>query len=113
MRSDEESVLIARIESQGPNPLTGQSLYFRINARPRCTPIDCSIDAASNFTSLVGVANEDFIAVPRVDQDAGKIAERKITTAPAPACSTISGHIEILFRANIDMAGALQIPSNR
>src|SRR6267378_5240175 len=113
MRSHEESVLIARIESQGPDPLTGQSLHFRINARPRRTPIDRSIDAASDFACLIRVTGEHFVAVPGVDQDARKIAEGKIPTAPAPVCSTVLRHIESLLRADIDMAGALQIPSNR
>lgn len=35
VRSNEECVLISRIECQSPNPLTGQTLVLGINASPR------------------------------------------------------------------------------
>ena len=83
--TNKKRVLIARVKSQCPDPLTGQPILFRINARPGLSAIDRAINSAANFAGLISIADEDFIAITRIDQDTGEVAERKIAATPAPA----------------------------
>src|SRR6266542_250058 len=80
-----------------------------IDTRPGHSAIDRPIHAASNFASLISIADEDFISIARIDQDTGEIAERKIATPPAPVCPAVQRHVEGLLRSDIYMVRALRI----
>src|SRR6185436_5789190 len=54
-----------------------------------------------------------LVAVARIDQDAGEIAERKIATTNSPRCPTIMRHEQSLLRSDVDVIRALWILRNR
>src|SRR6266508_2840686 len=80
-----------------------------IDTRPGHPAIDRPIHAATNFASLISIADEDFIPIARIDQDTGEIAERKIATPPVPVCPTVWRHVEGLLRSDIYMVRPLRI----
>ncbi len=88
-------------------------MLFGINARPRRSGIDSPIHAATDFASLISVADEDLITVARVDQNARKVTERKITSPATPARPAVARHVERLLRSRIYIVRPLQILSDR
>src|ERR1043165_3571136 len=109
MRTDEEHILIVRIKRQCPDPLARQTLVFRVDACPRLTRVRAAINSAANCSNLIRIADEDLIAVARIDQNAGEIAERKITAANLPGGAPIVRHVERLLCANVDVVRSLRI----
>src|ERR1041385_6272911 len=60
------------------------------------------IDAAAGLSVLIGIAGEDFIRIPRIDQNAGEVTEWKIATPPRPGATAVLRHVERLLRSDID-----------
>src|SRR5688572_28666262 len=99
MRTYKQHVLIVCIKRQRPDSLTRKTIALRIDSRPRLTRIGSPINTAADLADLVCIANEYLVAVTRVDQDAGEVTKRKITTANSPRCATVLRHIERLLGA--------------
>src|ERR1700737_1761303 len=70
------------------------------------------VHTSTYLTCLVGISGKDFVAVARIDQDAGEIPKRKIATSTAPACATIVRHIESLFGSDVYVLRFLRILGN-
>src|SRR6266498_5136769 len=88
-------------------------MLFWINARPRRSGVDSPIHTAADFASLISVAGEDFIAVARVDQDARKVTERKITSPATPVRPAVMRHVERLLRSHVYIVRPPQILNDR
>src|SRR6185369_2308737 len=82
---------------------------FRIDSRPRVACVRAPVDAATNFSDLIRVAHKDLVAIARVYQNAGEVAERKISAAYSPRRATIMRTEECLLRADVDVIGSLRI----
>ena len=113
MRSNKECVLILRVKCKCPYALACQSTLFRINSRPGYSGIDRTIHAAACFSALIGIANEDLIAIAGIDQNAGEISEGKIATSAAPICPTIMCRIKRLLGTDVDVIWPLRILRDR
>src|SRR5205085_10633201 len=109
MRTDKKYVLIVRIKGQGPDPLTRQMLVFWIDARPRLARVRAAKDSAANVSLLVRIADENLIAIARIDQNAGEVAVWKIHAADFPRSAAIMRHVQRLLRADINVIGPLRI----
>src|SRR5437868_15326580 len=105
MRTDKKYVLIVRIKGQGPDPLTRQMLVFWIDARPRLARVRAAKDSAANVSLLVRIADENLIAIARIDQTAGEVAVWKTPAADFPRTSAIMRPIHRLLRARINLTG--------
>src|SRR5688572_6851773 len=79
MRTDEESALVARIQSQSPNTHARQTQFTQVDTRPGLTRIRRTIDAATRGAILISVTGEDLVGVAWVNQNAREVSERKIT----------------------------------
>src|SRR6185436_7049976 len=113
MRTDEQSVLIARIESERPNPLTRQAVFFRVNARPGLAGVHRTVNSTADFTGLVSVARKQFVTVAWIDQNTCEVAERQIATATGPVRTAVMRHVERLLCANVEIVWSLRITSDR
>src|SRR6266511_1206454 len=80
-----------------------------IDTRPGHPAIDRPIHAASNFASLISIADEDCIPIPRLGQAPGGTAAMTMATPPVPVCPTVWRHVEGLLRSDIYMVRPLRI----
>src|SRR5438874_4158306 len=106
MRTNEEHILIVRIKCQRPNPLAGQALVFWINACPRLPRVRAAINPAADFGNLIRIADENLIAIARIDQNTGEITERKIAAADLPRGATVMRHVESLLCTNVNVVSS-------
>src|SRR5688572_20295600 len=113
MRTDKQHVLIVGIKRQRPDSLTRKTIALRIDSRPRLASIRAAVNTTADLADLVCIANEYLVAITRVDQDAGEVAERKIPTANSPRCATVLRHIERLLGANVEIVRSLRILRDR
>src|SRR5437763_11090404 len=113
MRTDEKVALSVRIERHSPDSLTRQMLVFRINARPRLACVRAAKHSAANVSFLIRIADEDLVAIARIDQNTGKVAIWKIAAADFPRSASIMRHIQRLLCAHINVVGPLRILGNR
>jgi hypothetical protein len=76
--------------------------------RAQLARIRAAINTAADFGDLVSIAGKYLIAVARIDQNAGEIAERQIATANGSTFAAIVRHEEALawFRRRRNLVAA-------
>ena len=70
VRTNKQSVWLARIERERPNSLTWQTILTRVDSRPRQSGISRTINAAADLAILIvliSVAGKNLVGVARVD----------------------------------------------
>src|SRR5256885_1121193 len=72
------------------------------------TPL-AAINPAADFGNLIRIADENLIAIARIDQNAGEIPERKIAAADLPRGATVMRHVESLLCTNVNVVRSLWV----
>src|SRR5436853_1623484 len=112
VRTNKQSVWLARIERERPNSLTWQTVLTRVDSRPRQSGISRTINAAADLAVLIvliSVAGKNLVGVARIDQNAGEISKGKISTAARPMLATVVRLIKGLLGSHVNESRAFRI----